>query len=445
MGNTSKKIKMTKIFLILIAFLISTFSVVSQDVKNQKIDSILTSLESNNTVMGSMFITKNNEDVYSRSIGFSSLEDKIKSSEKTKYRIGSITKMYTATMIFQLVDDSKLNLDQHLSDFFPKIKNAGNITIGNLLSHRSGIYNLTRSDDFNPYKMQLKREMLAKIEKSEPDSEPNIKTEYSNTNFILLGYILEEIYNQPYSEILKSQIADILDLNNTYYGDFINTKNNEALSYTFNEKWKKSNETHMSLPHGAGAIVSTPQEVTIFMNGLMEGKLISAKSLEQMKVITDGIGYGIGQFSMYDRSIYGHSGGIDGFTSLVIYEPREKVTIAFTSNGSQLGLRNIVIEGLDSFMDIPFEKTEAIEVSDEYLNNYVGLYSSEQAPFTLTFYVKDNSLFGGPTGNHHNKLVPSKENQFLLESDGATANFTPENDGLLLLINGMELTFSKKQ
>lgn len=203
---------MTKIFLILIAFLISTFSVVSQDVKNQKIDSILTSLESNNTVMGSMFITKNNEDVYSRSIGFSSLEDKIKSSEKTKYRIGSITKMYTATMIFQLVDDSKLNLDQHLSDFFPKIKNAGNITIGNLLSHRSGIYNLTRSDDFNPYKMQLKREMLAKIEKSEPDSEPNIKTEYSNTNFILLGYILEEIYNQPYSEILKSQIADILDL-----------------------------------------------------------------------------------------------------------------------------------------------------------------------------------------------------------------------------------------
>ncbi len=436
---------MTKIYIIVIAFLISTFSVTSQQVKNKKIDSLLTSLEINNTVMGTLFITKNNKEVYSRSIGYSSVEDEIKASEKTKYRIGSITKVYTATMIFQLVDQGKLSLDQHLSDFFPNIQNANKITIGNLLNHRSGIYNLTRSNDFNPYEMQLKREMLAKIEKFEPDNDPDFKTEYSNTNFILLGYILEEIYSQSYSKILKNKISDSLNLSNTYYGDFINVENNEALSYTFNEKWEKSNETHMSLPHGAGAIVSTPEEVTTFMNALMEGKLISEKSLDQLKVITDGIGYGIAQFTIYDRIIYGHNGGIDGFTSLLIHEPKEKITVAFTCNGSQLGLRNIVIDGLESFMEIPFEKIKTMKVSEDYLNKYVGLYTSEKAPFTLTFYVKDNNLFGGPTGNHHNQLAPSKENQFLLESDGAIINFTPENDGLLLSINGMELIFSKKQ
>ena len=107
---------MTKIYLILIAFLITTFSVVSQETKIQKIDSILTALESDNTVMGNLFITKNNKEVYSRSIGYSSIEDEIKASEKTKYRIGSITKMYTSTMIFQLIDEGKLNLEQHLSD-----------------------------------------------------------------------------------------------------------------------------------------------------------------------------------------------------------------------------------------------------------------------------------------------------------------------------------------
>lgn len=436
---------MIRIYLIIITLLISTISVTSQEFKNQKLDSILTSLENDDTLMGSISIIKNNEKVYSKSVGFSSVEDTIKASEKTKYRIGSITKVYTAAMIFQLIDENKLSLDQHLSDFFPKIKNADKITIGNLMNHRSGIFNFIRQEDFNPYEAQTSSQMIATIETFEPDFEPDTKTEYSNTNYILLGYILEKICKRPYSVILKNKIVKPLELSNTHYGSFINLENNEAQSYTFSEEWIKSNETHMSLPHGAGAIISTADEVAIFMNALMEGKLVSEKSLTQMKIATEGIGYGIAQFSMYDRSIYGHSGGIDGFTSLVIYEPKEKISVAFTCNGSQIGLRETVVKGLEVFMDIPFEKTEAMEVDDGYLNNYTGLYTSEKAPFTLTFYVKDNSLFGGPTGNHHNQLLPTKENQFILESDGAIINFTPENEGLLLSINGMELTFSKKQ
>lgn len=436
---------MIRIYLIIISLLISSISVNSQELKNQKLDNILTSLESDNTVMGSIFITKNNKKVYSRSIGFSNIEGNIKSSENTKYRIGSITKMYTATMIFQLIDENKLNLNQSLSDFFPAIKNATKITIGNLLNHRSGIYNITKSESFNPYIEKSKSQILSEIEKFTSDFEPNTKTEYSNSNFILLGYILEKIYKQPYSKILKQTIVDKLSLDCTYYGDSINTKNNEAYSYTFSEEWEKSNETHLSLPHGAGAIVSTPEEVTTFMNALMVGKLISDKNLKQMKVITEGLGYGIGQFSIYDREIYGHSGGIDGFTSLVIYEPKEKVSVAFTSNGSQTGIREYVISGLETFMSIPFKKSEAMEVSTEYLNTYVGIYSSEQVPFTLTFYINDNSLFGGPTGNHNNLLLPSKENQFKLESEGAIIDFSSEDDSLILSISGKKIPFSKQQ
>jgi len=436
---------MTRIYLILISFLISTISAKSQESKNQKMDSILTSLEINNTVMGSVFITKNNEEVYSKSIGYSSIEDKIKASENTKYRIGSITKMYTATMIFQLIDDNKLHLDSKLSDFYPKIKNANKITIGNLMNHRSGIFNFTNMEDFNPYIKKSKNQILSEIKKFAPDFEPNTKTEYSNTNYILLGYILEKIHKKSYSKILRCTIVDILDLKNTYYGSSIDVKNNEAFSYIFSEEWEKSNETHLSLPHGAGAIVSTPKELTVFMNALMDGKLISNTSLKQMKVVTEGLGYGIGEFSIYNREIYGHNGGIDGFTSLLIYDPKEKISVAFTSNGSQTGIREFVINGLETFMSIPFEKTEAMEVNSDYLNTYVGVYSSKQAPFTLTFYVKDNNLFGGPTGNHHNQLLPSKENQFMLESDGATIHFNPKENSLILSISGKELPFSKQQ
>ena len=436
---------MLRIFIVLFSILISTVSIYSQGLKNKKLDSIFTSLENSNELMGSIFITRNNEDVYSNSIGYSDIDSNKKSTSNTKYRIGSITKVYTATLIFQLIDENRLRIDQHLSDFFPKIKNADKITIGDLLSHRSGIFNFTRKEDFNPYESKSSNQMISMIEGFESDFDPNTKTEYSNTNFILLGYILEKIYNKPYAAVLKNQISKPLNLINTYYGSFINIEENEASSYTFSDKWEKSNETHLSLPHGAGAIVSTPKEVVNFINTLMDGKLISEKSLNKMKDITEGMGHGIGQFLLYDKSIYGHNGGIDGFSSLMIYEPQEKIAIAITSNASKIGLRDIVIKGLEEFMGNPFKKIKAIEVSDDYLNNYTGIYESEQAPFTLTFYVKYNFLYGGPTGNHHNQLTHTGENQFILESDGATIVFTPENKGLELTINGNKMQFSKKQ
>ncbi len=435
---------MPRVLFLIIALLISNF-ISSQESKKQHLDSILTSLESKNTTMGSLFISKNNTEVYSKSIGYSSIENNTKATKNTKYRIGSITKIYTAVMIFQLIDDNKLRIDSKLSEFYPKIKNAKKITIGNLLNHRSGVFNFVKLEDFNPYIEKSKSQMLVEIEKFSSDFEPDTKTEYSNTNYILLGYILEEIYKQPYSKILKQKIVDKLSLNNTYSGDSIDSENNEAFSYVFSKEWEKSNETHLSLPHGAGAIVSTSKELTVFMNALMDGKLISNTSLKQMKVETEGLGYGIGKFTMYDREIYGHSGGIDGFTSLLIYDPKEKISVAFISNASKTGIREFVIDGLENFMSIPFKKSEAIEVNSDYLKTYVGIYSSEEVGFTLTFYIKENNLFGGPTGNHHNLLLPTKENEFKLESEGATVNFNPKENSLLLSISGKELSFSKQQ
>ena len=434
---------MSRILFLLLVFLFNNSSF-TQESKKQHLDSILTTLEDDNTIMGSMFVSKNNIQAYSKSIGYNSIESNIKSTEETKYRIGSITKMFTSVMIFQLIDTNKLDLDSKLSEFYPTIKNADKITIGNLLNHRSGVFNFTNLENFNPYVKKSKQLILLEIEKFTPVFEPNTKTEYSNTNYILLGYILEEIHQKSYAKILQNTIVDKLSLKNTYYGDSINIKNNEAESYVFDKNWIKSNETHMSLPHGAGAIVSTPKELTIFMNALMGEKLVSKKSLHKMKTTTNGLGYGIAEFKIYDRILYGHNGGIDGFKSLLIYDPKENISVAFTSNSSKIGLKKIVVDGLETFMSIPYEKTKEMEVNSDYLNTYAGVYKSEKAPFTLTFYIKENTLFGGPTGNHHNLLLPSKENQFKLESEGTIIDFDPKTNSLVLSINDMKLPFSKQ-
>ncbi len=421
-----------------------SFSVQAQTFNASKIDSLLTSLEEKDKVMGSIFISKENKKIYQKSIGYSSIENNLKASDKTKYRIGSITKMFTAVMIFQLIENNILTIETPLKDFFPKIQNSEKITIGNLLNHTSGIFNFTRQKDFNPYTAQTHNQMLVAIEKFVPDFEPGTKTVYSNTNFILLGYILENKYNTSYAEVLKNQIVSKLNLKNTYYGGPIVIENNEATSYSFSTKWEKSKETDMSLPHGAGAIVSTPEELTIFMNALMGGKLISKSSFNKMTTIKNGLGYGIGQLSIYDRMLYGHNGGIDGFSSLLIYEPKEKISIAFTSNGSSLDIKNIVIEGLKSTMNIPFKQSSSIEISPEELIKYTGFYTSLNAPFTLTFLIKEGKLLGGPTGNNENVLKATKKHQFKLESEGATIDFNLEENSLTLTLGGKTFVFSKK-
>jgi len=433
---------MLKKITLIIVFI--SFSAQAQIFDKSKIDSLLSSLEQNDKVMGSMFITKNNKKGYSNSIGYSSIEKNRKASDKTKYRIGSITKMYTGVMIFQLIDDHRLSIETPLSNFFPTIKNSQKITIGNLLSHTSGIFNFTRKKDFNPYIAQTHEQMLVTIEEFKPDFEPDAKTAYSNTNFILLGYILEKKYNKPYAEILKNQIVSKLNLKNTYYGGSINIENFEAESYTFSTKWEKSKETDMSLPHGAGAIVSTPEELTIFMNALMDGKLISKSSFKKMTTIKSGLGYGIGQFSIYDKMLFGHNGGIDGFSSLLIYEPEEKISIAFTSNGSTLDIKNIVIDGLKAVMNTPFKLSSSIEISSEELANYTGLYTSLNAPFTLTFLVKEGKLLGGPTGHNDNILKAIKEHQFKLESEGVTLDFNLEENSLIMSQGGRTFIFTRK-
>ena len=187
-----------------------------------------------------------------------------------------------------------------------------------MLSHRSGIHNFTNDADYLTYNTQPKteKEMLEIIEKGGSDFEPDSKAEYSNSNFVLLTYILEKTYSKSFADLLQEYIVKPIGLTDTYVYGKTNPKNNESKSYNFLGSWKLQPETDATIPLGAGAIISTPIDLTKFADALFGGELLTSESLEIMKTIKDGYGIGLFRIPFYNSMGYGHTGGIDGFSSI---------------------------------------------------------------------------------------------------------------------------------
>jgi CubicO group peptidase (beta-lactamase class C family) len=356
--------------------------------------------------------------------------------------------MFTAAMIFQLVEENKLKLSDNLDKFFPQIPNAQKITLAQMLGHRSGIFNLTENPDFRSMKTESKTrdEMVALIAKSKPVFEPGEKAQYSNSNYVLLGYIVEKAGGRSYEDALRQRITAKLGLRDTYLGTgYSDAGKNEGLSYNFIGDWKQESETHLSIPAGAGAIISTPNDLTKFIQALFDGKIVSKESLEQMKP-KDEFGLGINSFPIGGKTFYGHGGGIDGFRSLLVYLPEEKLSLAYTSNGVNYPLNNIVSGVFDIYWNKPFEipTFETVAVSPEVLDKYVGVYSSPDAPFKIAITRDNSTLVAQPTGQSAFPLEAIAQDKFKLESRGVVLEFDAAKTQLTFKRGGRDVLFTKE-
>jgi CubicO group peptidase (beta-lactamase class C family) len=356
--------------------------------------------------------------------------------------------MFTAAMIFQLVEENKLKLSDTLDKFFPQIPNAQKITLAQMLGHRSGIFNVTENPDFRSFKTQAKTrdEMVAIIAKAKPAFEPGEKAQYSNSNYVLLGYIVEKAGGRSYEDALKQRITSKIGLRDTYLGTgYSEASKNEGSSYSFISDWKQETETHLSIPGGAGAIVSTPNDLTKFIQALFDGKIVSKESLEQMKP-KDQFGMGINVYPIGGKTFYGHGGGIDGFRSLLVYLPEEKLSLAYTSNGVNYPFNDIVSGVFDIYWNKPFEipTFETVAVSPEVLDKYVGVYSSPEVSFKLTITRDKSTLVAQPTGQPAFPLEASAENKFKLESRGVVLEFDAAKTQLTFKRGGREVLFTKE-
>lgn len=438
----------TKILTTTLLIGLSFGTVFSQSFNKPKLDSLMDILAEKNQAMGSLTISRKGVVVYSRAIGYSCISgnEKLPATDQTKYRIGSITKMFTATMIFQLIEDGKLSLTTTVYKFFPQLPNANKITISNLLNHRSGLHNFTDDPEYQTWMTQPKTrdEMLAIISKGGVNFQPNEKFSYSNSGYVVLAYIIEKVSKQSYSKYLSNRITSKIDLSNTYVGTKTDTKKNESFSYDFSNSWEQGPETDMSISGGAGAIVSTPADLTKFIESLFSLKLVSNSSLEQMKTITDGYGMGMFQFPFYTKLAYGHNGGIDGFGSTLEYFPEDSLALAYCTNGQAYPMNNILIGVLSIYFNKPYS-IPTFSLKTEDLDKYLGVYSTTQIPPKITITKKAATLFAQVTGGSLFPLDPTEKDKFKFDPAGIILEFNSDKNELTVKEGGNIFLFTKEK
>ncbi len=455
---------MKKLLLFVLAFSNLTFA---QD-KFTRMDSLLNYLYENNKFMGSLTIREGENVVFNKAYGFADVEKNIKADRFTRYKIGSISKTFTAVMVMQLIEEKKLTLQTKLNRFYPKVKNADKISIYDLLHHRTGIVDYINQDStFHKVldKKHSKEDILKVISSYKSNFEPGSKYEYSNSNFFILGCIIEKLTKKSYAENLQNRIVKKAELGTyenktemtdkgavskkvfiptTYYSEeATNTANKESYSYYFDgTNWVKSLENNNSIAFASGGITSTNADLTKFIYALFDGKLVSQASLDQMKEIKEGYGKALIQFPFGERRFYGHGGRIENFSSMLGYYPTEKLSFSLISNGDNYLQKDIIIGILSIYYKTPFPFPKFMKMDKAELVKFTGTYASKDIPLKITVSEKNGELSAQATGQGAFPLTFKEETTFVFAAAGIEMVFGDKS--FVLIQGGMKFNFTKE-
>src|SRR6218665_1475866 len=279
--------KSIKLIAFFVAFQLSTLSVFAQD-KAQQIEQLLSKYNEYGQFNGSALVAENGKIILKKGFGSANMEWNIPNQPDTKFRLGSISKQFTALLIVKLAEEGKLKLDVPITTYLPDYpkENGGKITTHHLLTHTSGIPNYTDSPNFfkdkarNPYTP----EQFVKTFSSLPlEFSPGEKFSYSNSGFFLLGYLIEKITGKTYEQYLQEVIFTPLKMVNSGYdhSDVI-LKNRDAGYERKGKLITNAAYVDMSIPYAAGSLYSTVEDLYIWDQALYTNKLLSAKSMESL-------------------------------------------------------------------------------------------------------------------------------------------------------------------
>src|SRR5690606_36145040 len=266
------------------------------------------------------------------------------------------------------------------------------------------------------------------------------------SNYVLLTYVLENVFEKSYAALLNEYIAQPVGLPNTFVGTAIKPANNEARSYKAMNGWVAEPETDMSIPLGAGAVISTPTDIIRFGEALLTGQIIPEENVAQMKTIKDGYGMGLFQMPFHEKQAFGHSGGIDGFRSTWGYFPDEHVSFALTSNGAAMNTNDAAIAVRSAVFNKPYDIPvfSNYQLKEDEVQQYLGVYASTQLPMKITITNDGNTLLAQATGQPSFPLEATAKDTFKFDQAGVVIEFEPAKDVLILKQNGGEFTFIRE-
>ncbi len=313
-----------------------------------KIQEVLATANKYKQFNGAALVAENGKVVYKGGFGMANMEWGIPNTPDTKFRLGSITKQFTAMLTMQLVEQGKIKLDGKISDYLPDYrKDTGEkVTIHHLLTHTSGIPSYTGLPGFfanvsrNPYKVD---EFVKKYASGDLEFAPGTKYSYNNSGYFLLGAIIERVSGKSYEQALKEMILDPLGMKNTGYDNHDPLITKRATGYVLTPRgYLNAAYLDMSIPYAAGSMYSTVEDLYLWDQALYTDKLITAQSKELMyKPFLENYAYGWAvtqaSFKVNDQpvQVITHGGGINGFATTIVRFPKEKNLIVILDNSSQ--------------------------------------------------------------------------------------------------------------
>jgi CubicO group peptidase (beta-lactamase class C family) len=346
--KTRRPVKSSKLFQLVIGVAFAALFLVGCDgafLSSQSIpienavDEYITPYVDSRIFSGSVLIAQGENILLSKGYGMANLEHDVPNTPQTKFRLGSITKQFTAMAILMLQEQGQLNVQDSVCDYVPNCPEAWQpITIHHLLTHSSGIPNLTDFPDFE--------EMMASgstvsgtintfVEKPLHFT-PGTKFSYSNSGYIVLGHIIEQSVGNPsYGAYVRDNIFQSLNMTNTGYDHNSLVLSDRASGYFRIDPNTLGNADylHMSVPHAAGALYSTVEDLYLWDRALYTEALVSQSSLDMM-FLPDKDEYGYGWFigTLLGRKVTAHNGGINGFATSIARFVDDDVVIIVLSN-----------------------------------------------------------------------------------------------------------------
>jgi len=420
-----------------------------------RMEQVVQSYVDNKQFMGSALVARDGKVLLSKGYGFANLEWDVANSPASKFRLGSITKQFTAACILLLEERGKLKVDDPVKKYMADAPAAWDkVTIFNLLTHTSGIPSFTGFPDYRSTEAieTTPAKLVARFRDKPLEFQPGEKWNYSNSGYVLLGYLIEKISQQSYSDFVQENIFNPLGMKDSGYDSNSAIILHRASGYAPSAKGTiHAGYIDMSIPFSAGALYSTTEDLLRWEQGLMGGKLLSAASLAKMTTpFKNDYAFGLAVHAVNGHKVIEHGGGIEGFNTEIAYYPEDKLTVVVLANLNG-GVPETIAKALAQVAHgekvvLPSERKE-ITVSAAVLGAYVGTYQLTP-DFSIVVTFEGGQLMAQATGQPKFPLFAESETKFFLKVVEAEVEFFKNEKGevthLILHQGGQDQKGTKK-
>ncbi len=336
--------------------------------------------------MGSVLIAKGADVILSQGYGSANLEWSVPNSPTTKFRLGSVTKQFTAACVLLLEEKGKWNVNDPVKKYMPDAPPGwSQITIYNLLTHTSGIPNFTDFPDYkdSEAKATTPEQLVSRFRDKPLDFDPGTKWNYSNSGYVLLGYLIEKVSGQTYQQFLQENIFTPLGMKDSGLDSNSRIIPQHASGYSSGKDGpENAGFINMTIPFSAGSLYSTTLDLLKWEQGLFGGKVLSTKSLTEMTTpFKSNYAFGLEVSDANGRKKIDHGGGIEGFNTELAYYPEDQLTVIALANlngGAPAEIATQLAAIIHGEKVVLASERKEITLPKEILQSYVGAY--EVAP-----------------------------------------------------------------